>query len=131
MSLTEAFVRTVLQFLLLAVVMIFLVRSERSGNGLTWLYLPFFFGPPGLLVSLIVFAPLEKLFGDRAGGWGLLVVPAAAATVPCLLLGTLALRRRRLPSLKAGSGFVLVVALLWSGLWLATGPLYRALTPGL
>lgn len=107
--------------------MVVLIRSERSGNGLTWLYLPFFLGPPGLLVTVVVFAPLEKLFGDRLGGWGQLAVPVAAASLPLLFLVFMGRGR---PPRADGTGMLLVIALIWSGLWLATGPLYRALTPG-
>ncbi|WP_395613057.1 hypothetical protein [Allosphingosinicella sp.] len=118
-------VRTLLQFAaVFAAIAVFVVVN---GDPRAWLLLFYLMaiGPPGLLLSVLVLAPLERALDQRGrGAWTYVAGPAATALLALLFMQF------------AGNNWSEVVAALpvfllagggWGLLWALTRPLARRL----
>lgn len=118
----EILLRTALQIALVAGWLILFIRGNGGINRAgPILYIPFFFGLPALVVTILVLAPVEGVLRDRFGLAAYPMMVAAGAGVPMLILAAANGFRT---AFSRGARGIWVVFGGWALLWAATRPLY-------
>jgi hypothetical protein len=123
---TEVIVRFLMQLVItVAGFWIYLARSQSSDAGLI-LYIPFFLGIPGLVVLLLVFAPLERLGVWMGRRWLFLAfIPLVGAAIPWALYPFAGNTQNFLN----GVAMLSPIGFIWGLVWIATWPIYAAFSP--
>ena len=123
---TEILVRFLMQLDITAVgFWLFISQSRSSNAGLALIY-PLFLGIPGIIVILIIFAPIEAAGIKRGARWiSLIAIPLVAAALPWLLFPFAG----NLNNFIQGSVPLSGIGFVWGFLWVITRPIYAVFKP--
>lgn len=117
----ETLLRTLMQVGLVVAWLWLFLSAKGMAQGGPILFIPFFFGIPALLLSILVLAPAEAALRGRFGLAAYPLLIAAGAGVPMLIF---VLRDGIKRAFAVGARMVYAIFAGWALLWVATKPVY-------